>query len=55
MRDISVSFEKIQRQLGFQALYTVDDGIREVLHALQVGIFRDPFDSRHRNAQFVVQ
>ncbi len=55
MRDIAVSFEKIQRQLGFQAQYTVDDGIREVLHALQAGIFRDPLDIRHRNAQFIVQ
>lgn len=55
MRDLSVSFEKIQRQLGFQARYTVEDGIREVLHALQAGVFRDPLDSRHRNAQFIVQ
>jgi nucleoside-diphosphate-sugar epimerase len=55
MRDISVSFEKIRRQLGFQALFTVDDGIREVLHALQAGFFRDPLDHRHRNAQFIVQ
>ncbi|MCS6907920.1 MAG: NAD(P)-dependent oxidoreductase [Anaerolineales bacterium] len=55
MRDLSVSFEKIQRQLGFQAQYTLDDGVREVLQALQIGIFHNPLDSRYRNAQFIVQ
>jgi len=55
MRDISVSFEKIKRQLNFQTQYNVEDGIREVLHALQAGVFREPFDARYRNAQFIVQ
>jgi nucleoside-diphosphate-sugar epimerase len=55
MRDISVSFDKIQRDLGFRAERTVDDGIREVLHALQFGLVRDPQNWRYRNAQFIVQ
>lgn len=55
MRDISVSFEKIQRELGFQVERNVDDGIREVLHALRFGLIRDPQNWRFRNAQFIVQ
>jgi nucleoside-diphosphate-sugar epimerase len=55
MRDIAVSFEKVKRQLNFSPQYTVDDGIREVLHALQDGFFPHPFDTRYRNAQFIVQ
>ena len=55
MRDISVSFEKIQRELGFSARFTVDDGIREVLSALRSRLIRDPYDQRYRNAQFIVQ
>ncbi len=55
MRDITVSYEKISRQLNFQTQYKVEDGIREVLHALQAGVFREPFDARYRNAQFIVQ
>jgi len=55
MRDITVSFEKIRRELGFEATRTVDDGIREVLHALQDGIIKDPTDARYRNARFIVQ
>ena len=55
MRDISVSFEKIRRELGFEARRTVDDGVREVLHALRIGLIRNPQDQRYRNAQFIVQ
>lgn len=55
MRDISVSFEKIQSALGFRASLDVDDGIREVLNALRSGIIREPGNPRYRNAQFIVQ
>ena len=55
MRDISVSFEKIHRELGFRPTLTVDDGIREVIHALRNGLISDPKDRRYRNAQFIVQ
>jgi nucleoside-diphosphate-sugar epimerase len=55
MRDISVSFEKIQRVLGFQVEHSVDDGVREVLHALRFGLIREPRNQRYRNAHFIVQ
>lgn len=55
MRDITVSFEKIRKELGFEAQYSVDDGIREVLQAIQKGIIPDPSDLRYRNARFIVQ
>lgn len=55
MRDITVSFEKIKRVLGFDATLTVDDGVREVLFALKTGLIKDPTADRYRNAQFIVQ
>ncbi len=55
MRDITVSYEKIQRELGFQTRCTADDGIREVLHAVRTGLVSNPHDQRYRNAQFIVQ
>ena len=55
MRDITVSYEKIQRELGFQTRLSPDDGIREVLHAIRTGLISDPHDQRYRNAQFIVQ
>lgn len=55
MRDISVSFEKIHRELGFTTTLTVDDGVREVVNALRSGLIRNPHDEHYRNAQFIVQ
>jgi nucleoside-diphosphate-sugar epimerase len=55
MRDITVSFAKIQRVLGFETTLDVDDGIRELLFALKSGIIRNPSDEKYRNAQFIVQ
>jgi len=55
MRDITVSFEKIKRILGFETMLDVDDGVREVLFALKSGLIRNPTDDRYRNAQFIVQ
>ena len=55
MRDINVSFKKIQKDLGFKTKYGVEDGIREVLAALQEGIIQEPDDPRYRNARFIVQ
>ena len=46
MRDITVSFEKIRRVLGFDTTLSVDDGVREVLHALKSGLIRNPLDEK---------
>ncbi len=55
MRDITVSFAKIKRDLGFDSTLDVDDGIRDLLYALKTGLIRNPLDERYRNAQFIVQ
>lgn len=55
VRDLKVSFEKIQRELGFTPTLTVDDGVRELVNALKTGMIRNPYDERYRNARFIVQ
>lgn len=45
LRDYNVSFDKIQRVLGFRVERTIDDGVREVLGALREGVV-DPDDRR---------
>jgi nucleoside-diphosphate-sugar epimerase len=55
VRDITVSFDKIRRELGFKAMLTVDDGVREVVNALRLGLIREPQHERYRNAQFIVR
>jgi nucleoside-diphosphate-sugar epimerase len=55
MRDITVSFAKIRRVLGFETTLDVDAGIRELLFALKTGLIQNPTDAHYRNAQFIVQ
>jgi nucleoside-diphosphate-sugar epimerase len=45
LRDYNVSFDRIQRVLGFEAQKGIDDGIREVLAAIREGAV-DPDDRR---------
>lgn len=54
MRDIRVSFGKIERCLGFRTQISVEDGIQEVRDALRSGLIKHPTDERYRNAQFIV-
>lgn len=55
MRDIRVSFAKIQRQLGFKPKIGVEQGIIEVRDAIQSGLIKEPLSSRYRNADFIIQ
>jgi nucleoside-diphosphate-sugar epimerase len=55
MRDITVSFGKIKRVLGYDTLFSVDDGIQELVQALRQGLIFNPSDRRYRNAEFIVQ
>ncbi|HEY62823.1 MAG TPA: NAD(P)-dependent oxidoreductase [Anaerolineae bacterium] len=55
MRDIRVSFAKIKKEMSFTTKYTVDDGVKEILHALRFQIISSPSDVRYRNAHFIVQ
>jgi len=41
--------------MGFKASLTVDDGVREVVNALRLGLIREPQHERYRNAHFIVQ
>jgi len=54
MRDFHVSFDKVRQRLGFETRLELEDGVREVLHALRNGIIDNPQDQRYRNAKFIV-
>ena len=54
MRDFHVSYKKIRKILGFETHLTIEDGVREVLNALRIGIIDNPKDQRYRNANFIV-
>jgi nucleoside-diphosphate-sugar epimerase len=48
-RDYKVNFNKIRKELNFRITRTVSEGIREVLRALQSGIFMDPYQAKYQN------
>ncbi|MGZ8844863.1 MAG: NAD-dependent epimerase/dehydratase family protein [Pyrinomonadaceae bacterium] len=48
-RDYRVSFEKIRRELSFKITRGVNDGITEVLDALNEGLFTDDQNACYRN------
>jgi nucleoside-diphosphate-sugar epimerase len=51
-RNYRVSFDKI-RALGFSARFRLEDGIRELIEALQDGIIGDYSDIRYHNQRFI--
>jgi hypothetical protein len=55
MRDIRVSFQKIRNILAFIPEVNVLAGIREVRHALETGLIKDPTAARYCNAQSIIQ
>jgi nucleoside-diphosphate-sugar epimerase len=48
-RDYRVSFERIERELGYRTQSTVPGGIDEVAALLRSGLLDDPFGSIYRN------
>ncbi|NIS83332.1 MAG: NAD-dependent epimerase/dehydratase family protein [Anaerolineales bacterium] len=54
MRDVRVSYEKIEKELGFSAQRDIPDGIDEVLFLLRSGLIADPYHPAYRNAPPIV-
>jgi nucleoside-diphosphate-sugar epimerase len=54
MRNLQVSFEKIESVLNFQTRYSVLDGIQEVTQALRDEIINEPTSPIYRNAPSIV-
>ncbi len=48
-RDYRVSFEKIDRELGFKISKTVPDGIREMKYLIDQKVFLNPDDPKYKN------
>ena len=48
-RDYRVSFDKIEKVLGFTVEHTVEDGIREVAELVNRGLIEDLNDPKLRN------
>lgn len=49
IKNYSVNFEKIKKALGFEAKINLNSGVKEILFALRLGIFKDLTDYRYTN------
>lgn len=45
-RNYRVSFEKVKNQLGFEPLFTVKDGVIELIKALKMGLYSDSLSNK---------
>ena len=48
-RDYKVDFSRIKKELGFKVTKRIPDGIKEIISALERGLWRDPYDHKYQN------
>ncbi len=48
-RDYQVDFGKLKRKFGINRTYTIEDGIKEVVNMLEMGLIDDPRDEKYYN------
>lgn len=51
LRDYQVDFSKLKRFFGINNLFTVEDGVREVLYVLQHGLIKSPDNDVYYNTR----
>jgi len=51
-RDYKVSFGKLRKTLGFKPLWTLEEGIKQVIDAIETGRVKDYRDARYSNVKF---
>jgi nucleoside-diphosphate-sugar epimerase len=54
-RNFKVSFSKVQNILGFIPEYTVQDGIKELIEALRIGLFADSLKYKSKYGNYKVK
>jgi len=53
LRDYKVSFGKLVKTLGFAPRWTIEQGVKQVIDAIEAGHVRDYRDAKHSNVKFL--
>jgi nucleoside-diphosphate-sugar epimerase len=52
-RDYRVSFSKLANTLGFTPQWSIEEGVKQVIEAIEAGRVKDYRDARHSNVKFL--
>ena len=53
-RNYKVDFSKVKSVLGFEPLYTVKDGIKELIYALEIGLYSDSLENKNKYGNYII-
>ncbi len=53
-RNYKVSFAKVKETLGFKPEFTVQDGIKELVNALNLGLYKDSLSNKTKYGNYVI-
>ncbi|MDP1725450.1 MAG: NAD(P)-dependent oxidoreductase [Bacteroidota bacterium] len=54
-RNYKVSFEKVKSKLGFEPNFLVSDGIKELVNALEIGVYSDSLENKDKYGNFIIR
>ena len=53
-RNYKVSFAKVKETLGFKPIFTVQDGIKELVDALKIGMYKDSLENKNKYGNYTI-
>ncbi len=53
-RNYKVSFDKVKKRLGFEPEFTVQDGIKELVEALKIGLYSDSIENKNKYGNYTL-
>jgi nucleoside-diphosphate-sugar epimerase len=53
-RNYRVSFLKVKNKLGFEPQFTVQQGIEELVNALQIGLYNDSLENKNKYGNYII-
>jgi len=53
-RNYKVNFTKVKSILGFEPEFTVQDGIKELVNALKIGMYKDSLENKNKYGNYII-
>lgn len=53
-RNYKVSFKKVKESLGFEPIYSIKDGVKELIEALDLGLYKDYRNDKNKYGNYII-